>query len=654
MLVREEGMNFFMVNSNFDYEGLDKKKLKGKQSVTQELGEGLREGQSKFLPVYTSEDYENYIVQYTGDILKALEPLNYVRGYASGENYFAAIAVKKGRIQDLLKAVPEIVNIEKSYPFTLSELRVVGTETFDNADFPKKPESLNGEGVIIGIIGTGIDYLNERFMTQDGSSRVIAIWDQTIYKGPTPKTMRYGTDFSKDKIASAVAIKRRGGDPYSIVDHRDEVGHGTALAGIIGGRSLGNEDTFKSIAPRCDFAIVKLKEAKQATLEMNGISERKGHIYESTDIAAAVEYLHKLQISENKAMVVYIPLESNCGGHDGQTTLERYLDIFNMRRGFAITSTTGTEGDKGTHTSGILAQKGDIGKIDVEVDEKDRLFCLSIWLTRPDKVSVNIITPTGEKTGKIEVPKMEEGEIQTKLGDSLIKIQYYIQQESGGEQVIILIANNVKGGIWQVNLIGDIVVNGRYDVWMHQKSLLRGETRFLKPDIYTTLTVPCTGRNVLCTGYYNKKDGILPSGSGRGYTRDGRIKPTVIVNGYNILTTGLNNSAIVTSGVAVAGAVLTGAVALLLEWGIVEKNDANLYSSKIATYLIRGTIKSEGIVHPNPDWGYGILTCEELFKNLGRVGEGVCTKGCFEKFYHIPTENLFFSIPYDAFKRLKV
>ncbi len=636
-----------------NYEGLNKN-IKTKVSSVEDSilkREHYSIGKSKFLEFYMSEDYENYIIQYNGDILKALEPISYARGYAAGQSYFAAIAVRKGKLQELLKAVPQITNIEKSYPFTLSDLKIVN-EGSSMKVFTKKPEFLNGEGVIVGVIGTGIDYLSDRFMTQDGRSRVLTIWDQTIQRGPTPETLRYGTVFSKDKIQEAIRLKKQGGDPYTIVSHKDETGHGTAIAGIMGATNLGPEDEIASIAHKCEFAIVKLKEAKKSTLEINGVSEELTNIYESTDVAAAIEYLALLQERLNKPMVVYLPIQSNCGGHDGQTAIERHIDIYNMRRGFVVTCNTGNEGDTATHTSGILAQKGDVGKVSVEIGEKENKFCLSIWITRPDKISMEIISPTGEKLEKIQVPKLDEGQIEIKLGESTIVIQYFIQEQSGGEQVIILMMKNIKGGIWQLNLIGEVVVNGRYDVWMHQRELLKGDSRFVDPDPYTTLTIPSSGRNILCTGYYDRKDTTLVAESGKGYTRDGRIKPTVVIGGTNILTTGLNNSNIITSGSAVAGAILTGAVALLLQWGIVNKNDTNLYASKIYTYLIRGTIKKEGIVHPNPDWGYGILTCEELFKNLGRLPDNITLGESLNYFKSITLENMYFNIPCEVYRRL--
>ena len=55
--------------------------------------------------------------------------------------------------------------------------------------------------------------------------------------------------------------------------------------------------------------------------------------------------------------------------------------------------------------------------------------------------------------------------------------------------------------------------------------------------------------------------------SGRGFTRDGRVKPSVAAGGVNVLTTTPGGELITVTGSSAATAVLTGAVALILQWG---------------------------------------------------------------------------------------
>ena len=40
--------------------------------------------------------------------------------------------------------------------------------------------ALKGEGVLVGVIDTGVDYTNPLFRYSDGSSRILRIWDQTV------------------------------------------------------------------------------------------------------------------------------------------------------------------------------------------------------------------------------------------------------------------------------------------------------------------------------------------------------------------------------------------------------------------------------------------------------------------------------------------
>ncbi len=70
------------------------------------------------------------------------------------------------------------------------------------------------------------------------------------------------------------------------------------------------------------------------------------------------------------------------------------------------------------------------------------------------------------------------------------------------------------------------------------------------------------------------------------------------------------------SGSSVAAAVLAGACALLLEWGIIEENDPYIYSQTIKTYIIRGASKRPGDIYPNPQLGYGLLNLLGIFQNM--------------------------------------
>ena len=87
-----------------------------------------------------------------------------------------------------------------------------------------------------------------------------------------------------------------------------------------------------------------------------------------------------------------------------------------------------------------------------------------------------------------------------------------------GDEYINIVMKNVTGGIWQIELTGDSIVDGRYNAWIYQKALLKPNTRFLRPDADITVTTPSTSRSIITTAYYNQDNNTIVPSSGRGYT----------------------------------------------------------------------------------------------------------------------------------------
>ena len=147
---------------------------------------------------------------------------------------------------------------------------------------------LYGEGVLIGFIDTGIRYEDMVFRNLDGSTRIIAIWDQTIQSGKLPEYLPYGSEYTRDMIDEAL----RSEHPLEIVPTMDTNGHGTFVASVACG-SADAENVFMGMAPEADIAVVKLKEAKQYLRDFYFIHS-DAPCYQENDIMAAVYYLRML------------------------------------------------------------------------------------------------------------------------------------------------------------------------------------------------------------------------------------------------------------------------------------------------------------------------------------------------------------------------
>ncbi|WP_100218839.1 S8 family peptidase [Clostridium tunisiense] len=604
---------------------------------------------------YFDENYQTYFVEYVGDLPSEINNVDFAHLFSTNR-FFAILFVKKGMISEVLKRFPQIINLERSAPFTLFDLYEDGNVA--DVVINRGDTTLDGTGVIVAIVGTGIDYLNPRFMNSDNTTRIITIWDQSINEGNTPPGLVFGTQFTRENINEAIKASESGQNPYEVVSHKDETGYGTAIAGIVGGRNLRDMDIITSFAPNCEFIIVKLKPIKKSNAELWGIEDYENSIYDSNDIVAAFRYLDEIQQRLRRPLVVYSATGTNLGGHDGGAIAERYIDSITNNRNFTFVTSTGNQGDRPIHLRGSFSESDTRKEVQLQVGEEQKNLNFFLYVIAPDQVSIGIISPTGEKVEKVNIQPINGQEISLSLGESRITIQYFTERKGPGvnrlDQRLDFFIRNAVGGIWTIIIFGEYLFNGEYDLWLEQKQFLKEGTGFIGAIPNTTLMTPATSQNIIVCASYNQLEGKVFPESGKGFTRDGRIVPTIAIPGKTIRTIGVNNKSMVVSGTAVAGAILTGIVTLMYQWGIILGNDINIYYSKIKSYLISAAEREEGQVYPNIETGFGVLNIKRLFEILNQVSsEERRKREVASKKVKGSLKGLFISIPKELCRRLK-
>ncbi|EJT6149593.1 TPA: S8 family peptidase [Clostridium perfringens] len=497
-------------------------------------------------------------------------------------------------------------------PYVLQE--VSPQETDNISTIVNNPYlDLDGNGVIVGIVDTGIDYLNKEFMREDDTSRILTIWDQKSTKKPND-SVYVGSIFNNEDINNAIKSKADGGDPYDIVDSRDEIWHGTKLASIIGARGYNRK--IKGIAPNCDFAIVKLLNSfsYEKAFRENGIENVP--VYDEVEIVAGVEYLKNYALSLKRPLVICLAIGCTEASHDGRGLFPRYLTTVASIRGIAIVAGVGNEGSAQGHASGVIELENSVEKIELSIPREIKNFNLAFWIQRPNIMSLNIKSPSGEESSFIDAKIFLERSFKFILTDTSVNINYYVPDTFTGNELIYVEFKDIKPGIWTFELRGDYITNGRYDVWLAPSSLLPENTKFLSPNPLNTLMDPSTAKYIITVAYYNSQTQSLLAESGKGFNVNGWINPDITTAGKDILTIFPGDRVGRMSGSSPATAITVGVCALLFQWGIINRNDRTMNSSKLRSYLIYGATRIPGQTYPNEYTGYGYLDLYEIFRNI--------------------------------------
>lgn len=588
--------------SNPKYKGIDIIEGYLNQSTIDTFGENC-------LEAIISAEYIDLIVEYTATLDQIMEQFN-PDCIQIIDDQFAILHIYVGdncaeRIQmggyGFRSLLPALVG-----PYGKEALSSSGILTFHNQPFVP----LRGQGTLVGIIDSGIDYTHPVFKYEDNTSKIQYIWDQTIQGNP-PDGFGYGSEYSNEEINRAL----NSDSPLEVVPTTDPTGHGTFLAGVAAGRE-DQQANFIGAAPDADLIVVKLKQAKQCFKDYYIINKQDESVYQSTDLILGVKYLLEKSKALNKPISIIIGLGSNAGAHDGSSLTETYLLSVANRRGNVITIAAGNEGNKAHHFSSFFLKDEASKDIEINVAPNESGFILNIWSTAPDKISISITSPTGEFIDRIPARLRQIEEIDLILEDTNIYVEYQLNEERTGDQRILVRMENPTEGIWTITVYGDLIVDGRIDVWLPREDFIKEETVFLMPDPYTTVTFPSTSIGLMTVGAYNHQSDSLYLATGRGLTRDFEMKPNLVAPGVNVIGPLPGGRFGTMTGTSIGAAITAGAAALLLEWGIVLNNDEDMYTSKVINYLIRGAKRKENIDYPNREWGYGALDLLGTFESL--------------------------------------
>ena len=472
--------------------------------------------------------------------------------------------------------------------------------------------NLRGSGVLIGIIDTGINYTLPVFKKADGTTKILYLWDQTIQSEnyPIDTSAKFGTEYASGQINRAIQSE----EPYQIVPSTDDNGHGTMLAAIAAGSDM-KDNNFFGVAPDAELVVVKLMPAKKSLRDIYYVPEDV-LCYQGNSIMWGLQYCLTRARLLNRPISMCIALGTSQNSHDGISSLDGYVSAFSRILKSGIVCSAGNEGNKGRHFFGVINPA--VGSIPVElyVGENENDFSMQLWGTSPGIYSIDILSPSGEYIPRIAASLSVNRVIAFIFDNTTINVIYQTAEGRTGDQLIFLRFKNISPGTWKFNVYGQGNLVNSFHIWLPMGNMISEVTRFIQPDIYTTVLSPGTAIDVITVTAYDPISNILYVDASRGYTRSNNIKPELAAPGVNYKAPNKDGEIVSYSGTGVAAAHTTGIVALMMEWGEVLGNQNNISSLNIKNYLIRGANRSKNLTYPNRDWGYGILDIYNAFNVL--------------------------------------
>ena len=528
------------------------------------------------------------IILYSGTLERVSETAESVTPLLKN---FAIVRIREENIEKLA-SLEEVIYIEKPKRlfFEVADGRRVSC--IDAVQTPRF--RLTGKGVLIGVIDSGIEYANADFRQEDGATRIRFLWDQTV-EGTPPEGYRIGSEFSAEQINEALQQPNRT-MRLQKVPSVDISGHGTAVAGVAAGNGRNSGGRYRGTAPDAELIIVKLGNP-------GGVGFPR-----TAELMQAVDYIVQKAEMLQMPVSVNISFGNTYGAHNGTSLPERFLDAAAQIGRTLISVGTGNEGAEAGHTSGFV-REGEETSVPLGVQERQGAFSLQIWTDYTDVIGVTIKTPSGERVGPI---REVMGTQRFLTGKTEILLYYGEPSPYSGLNEIFLeflpVDDYVNSGEWNIILVPEQIVTGRFEMWLPASYMLNEGTAFFYPTEELTLTIPSTASRVLTVAAYDADTMSYADFSGRGRKNQNNQKPDLAAPGVNVVSVQGEEGYASFTGTSFAAPFASGGAALLMEWGITEKNDPFLYGEKAKAFLRRGARELPGYDSwPNNQLGYGAL-----------------------------------------------
>lgn len=560
----------------------------------------------------------------------------------------------------------EVQVVEAAHPISIqhdSSMRAIRVTDLRRMDGGRWT-GLTGEGAIVAIYDTGLDFRHDDFIAADGATRVLGLWDQTVM-GTPPAGFAYGHFCSRDAIQQAIA-----GSTTSCIQ-RDTHGHGTHTAGTAAGdgsaAGSGTAFQYAGVAPNAELLIVK---------------GGNGSFGEDL-ILDGLRWLEAEGRRLNRPVVVNLSLGGQFGAHDGRRLYEQGIDAL-ARPGFIVVSTSGNEGANGNvrnrdgtplqfnpyyiHASGYPSV-GSTREFTINIPEYfpitgicNDVVALSFWYAGSDRLRISVVRPDGSsaaaETGQVNASESAAGTIaidNASAGPNPLN--------SDNEALIQISDCNAAGvpaapGTYAIRVGTIAAPSGKpYHMWLYFNSVggfgvatagIGFDNRYIvgsPGSARTAITVGafvtrlCWPNTTNASGsvcYVQVEDlGDLARFSAGGPTRDERLKPEITAPGLGVVSAMSRDSRPAATrimpngmhwanqGTSMAAPHVTGAIALLFQRqpSLTSDDVKSLFSRTAARDLFTSRVYgNHPESRPSDWWGYGKLDVLAAACELGAGG----------------------------------
>lgn len=522
------------------------------------------------------------IIRYTGSLDRIQEELGIAVEELLGG--FAVIRIPQYLI-GALSEYPQIDYIEKPKNLLIEQMEGINRSCLNRVRLPDL--DLTGAGTLVACLDSGVDVFHPAFRNADGTTKIATIWDQTIVGNP-PAGFTTGSEFDQNQINQALRVENDREARREQLPHFDSSGHGTAVLGIM-----------TEVAPQAQCIVVKMGDSIATGFPR------------TSQLMLAIDYSIRYAIEQDKPVAINISFGNNYGAHNGSSIVEQYIDVVSNLYQNTIAAGTGNDGLSGRHYEVNLLQNRE-EQVEIYVANYLKAFNLQIWKAYQDDFEVYIESPTGTRIG----PFSNRSRTQVyELLQETIYVYYSEPTPYNARQEIYISwvpkQDYITDGIWRVLIRPRIILQGLVDFWLPVQGSTSSSVYFLMATRDNTLVVPSTARYVISVAAYDSRNDTFAPFSGRGDDMQNagfEAKPDLAAPGVLIDTARNGGGYAQVSGTSFATPFVTGAAALLMQWGIVNGNDPYLYGEKVRASLIKGARRlpfQEKI--PSPDVGWGAL-----------------------------------------------